>query len=338
MKALKIVSSLLVTAAVAGGCVTTDADTLDGALGALSITPATTATDVFTVEVHAMVDVAYTSADPVVLEITDDGATVVSTSLDVTSAMMVEAHLTVPLHPGPNKLVAIAHYRGDALTQEAVIDAAMTAPTITLPSWTTTYTVHEGKVATGTITVAANAAYAVDAVEVAVDGGPWQPAPSDGNGGWAATITDPDIGDSDVAVRVTTSVDGQRQQTTAHGVLTIAPVFDCAGPGAMLPSTDFIQNNGTEQRVMAGYFGRPDGGHSVDFVLGFTDEQNIRYAVVGSTLRYGTNQIETSFNVSRGRCNTNNTTSCTMNYDLTVLVDGVQLCTRTGYGKITRYN
>jgi hypothetical protein len=331
------VKRLILCAALAGGCVATDADTLDGSLASLTFTPAATSRNVFTVDVSGALAVRYTSPEPAVVEISVDGAVVLTQSLDVSSALSVNLTATVPLHAGPNQIVAAAHYQGETLSQQVVVNAAMTAPTITLPTWTSTYTAHQGLVARGTITVAADAAYAVVGADVSVDGGPWQPATSDGAGGWAAAIVNPDIGASDVAVRVTTAVDGATATTDAHGTLTIAPVFDCTSPTSMLPSNNFIQNNGTEQRVLAGYFGRPDGGHSVAFVLSFIDDVGVHYTSVGSTLNYGIAELEAAFNVSRGRCQ-NNQTSCSLSYDLAVLVDGAPLCNQPAFGQITRFN
>ncbi len=335
MKRLGLALSL--TMSLASACVISDADTLHGALASLAAAPAATTRDVFTVEVTGTLAVNYTSPEPAVLEISVDGAVVLTQSLDVATALDASLAATVPLHEGPNQIVVLARYRGETLSEQFVVDAAMAPPAISLPTWTPTYTAHEGLTMSGTIGVAALPAYAVTAVAVSVDGGPWLPSTPAAGGGWRATITNPDLGDSDVAVRATTSVDGHQAVTEAHGVLTVAPVFDCTSGTSMLPDNDLIQNNSTEQRVMVGYFGQPSGGHDVAFVIDFTDENGDPYTVTSSTVRYGIAQIEVAWNVNRLRCNTNNG-DCASPYALRVFVDGVPLCNRTAFGTVIRFN
>lgn len=319
-----------------GACVVTDADTFEGALASLEVAPASSTRNVFTVDVTGALAVNYTSPEPAVLEISVDGAGVLTQSLDLATTLGVDLAATVPLHEGPNQIVVLARYHGETLSKQFVVDAAMAPAAITLPSWTPTYIAHEGLTMTGTIGVVADPAYEVTAVAVAVDGGPWLPSTPAAGGGWQATITDPDIGDSDVAVRATTSVDGHQAVTETRGVLTVAPIFDCTSGTSMLPDNDLIQNNTTEQRLMVGYFGQPDGGHDVSFVIDFTDENGDAYTVASSTVRYGITQIAVSWNVNRLRCDTNNGT-CASPYDLRVFVDGVLRCSRIAFGTVIRF-
>jgi len=332
------VLALLVALAPLGACVVTDADLAGGALDTLTAAPDASAVNTFTVGVTGTATVQYTSPEPAVLDITVDGAQVIEQGLDVSAALTAAIDATVPLHEGPNEIVVAVTYQGETLTERFVVDAAMDPPTITGPVWgAPAYTAHQGLDVGGTITVAADAAYAVADVAVSVDGEPWIPATSAGGATWTVTIPDPDIGDSDVAIRVTTAVDGHTAETTAHATLTVAPIFDCAAAGSMLPTTDLLRNNGTENRIMAGYFGHPDGGHDVSFALTSAQTQFGTVTVLSSTTGYGLTEIHASWIVSSLRCDTGGG-SCTIPYSLVAYVDGVQLCAQGDFGNITSRN
>jgi hypothetical protein len=325
----------LVAIAPLGGCVVTDGDVAGGAVDSLTAAPAADAVNTFTVGVSGTAAVHYTSPEPGLLDISVDGATVIERSVDLSTSLTADLDADVPLSEGPNEVVVTFTYQGEVLTQGFVVNAGMDPTAITLPTWTPTYTAHQGLDVTGTISVGADAAYVVSSVGISVDGGPWMPATDAGAGAWDVTIVDPDIGDSDIAVRATATVDGHSADTVMHGRLTVDPVFDCADAASMLPVTQLIRNNGTEQRVMAGYFGRADGGHDVTFVLdaSVTDPINADVTVVSSTTAYATTEVHASWTVSALRCDTG-TNTCSIPYDLSAYVDGVQICSHAGFGNV----
>lgn len=277
------------------------------------------------------------SDEPAVLELWVDGALVAQTSLAFVDALTAPIDLQIPLGDGPNEVVGTLRYHGEATTQRFAVDVAMTAPTITIPTWATAYAAHVGMAVTGRIGVAAPAAYAIAAVEVSLDGGPWVPAAASA-GGWDATMTDPDIGDSDVAIRVTTTVEGHQAQAIVHDVLHVEPIFECAA-ASMLPETRLVRNVGTEVRTMVGYFGRPSGGHSVTFAVAANSPNlpgNPRITVTSQTNTYGTTALVVSFGVGAYSCDSG-TGTCDMPYDLQAVIDGVALPACTNFGVIRRF-
>jgi hypothetical protein len=133
-------------------------------------------------------------------------------------------------------------------------------------------------------------------------------------------------------VRVITSNDGHQQLHLFHDVVAdVAPVFDCTNNTNMLPTSDLIRNNRTEVRSMQGYFGDPDGGHTVTFVVRFTDDNGRTFTNPAEVLTYGRSSMDVAFNVERFRCNNN---PCNDDYDLSLLVDGQQVCNQNNYGTI----
>lgn len=319
-------------------CVVDDADP-PGAIAGLELAPAATVVDVFHVQVSGRADVDFMSDQPAVLQLWVNGVLAAQSSMSFADTLTAPIDVTVPLDDGPNDIVATLTYHGEAATRRFAVAAAMTAPVITLPTWATAYTEHVGMRVTGNIGVTANPAYEVAAVEVSLDGGPWAPAAKAAAGGWDATMSDPDIGDSDVAVRVTTTVEGHTAHVELHDILHVDPVFACAST-SMLPDTRLIRNVGTEIRTMVGYFGRPDGGHGISFLVTASSPNlpgNPRLTIASQTSTYSTTSMLVSYGINVFSCDTG-ADSCDMPYDLAVLVDGVQLASCPGFGVIRRFN
>lgn len=334
---MKTVPLALGAALALAGCVIDDADP-PGAITGLTLAPSSAAIDVFRVRVTGDAAVAYRSDLPAVLELGVDGAVVAQDTLSFVDSLTTPIDVTIPLGEGPNEIVGTLRYAGEEVTRRFTVTAAMTPPAITLPAWTTTYTPHVGMAVTGSITVAAAPAYDVTRVDVSVDGGPWLPATA-GAAGWDAAFADPDLGDSDVAVRATTAVDGHTAETIARGVLHVDPVFACAAP-SMLPDTRLVRNVGTEVRTMVGYFGHPDAGHTVSFLVTASSPNtpgNPRLTIGSQTNAYGTTAIVAAFGIGAFSCDTGQA-SCDMPYDLTPVIDGVALPVCAGFGVIRRYN
>lgn len=335
MKSIKHLTMLF--GLVLCGCVVDDADP-PGAITGLTLAPASDTIDVFHARLSGQAEVAFMSDEPAVLEVWVDGALVSQSSLSFADALARPLDVEIPVGEGPNEVVGTLRYHGEERTERFTITAAMTAPMIMVPTWTTTYTPHVGMEVTGRIGVTALAAYSVKSVEVSLDGGSWQPA-AEAAAGWDATLNDPDIGDSDVAVRVTTAVDGHEAFTVVHDVLHVDPIFACAST-SMLPSPQLIRNVGTEVRTMVGYFGRPDGGHGVAFLLTANSPNlpgNPRFTIASQTNTYSTTSMVVSYGIGAFSCDTG-ATSCDMPYDLQVSVDGVALPACTNFGVIRRYN
>lgn len=331
-------SPLFASVLVLSACVVEDADP-PGAIAGLDLAPSAAMVDVFHVQLTGQADVDYMSDEPAVLEIRVDGALVSQSALSFADALSAPIDVTVPLGEGPNDVVGTLVYHGEAMTERFTVTAAMTAPAIVLPTWVKTYTAHVGMEVTGNVAVTAAAPYTVAAVEVSLDGGPWQPAAAAAGGGWDATMLDPDLGDSDVAVRVTTTVDGHAAQIVVHDVLHVDPVFTCDAT-SMLPETRLIRNVGTEVRTMVGYFGRPDGGHGVTFLISASSPNlpgNPRLTVASQTSTYSTTSMVVSYGLGAFSCDTGGA-SCDMPYDLAVSVDGVTLPACPSFGVIRRYN
>lgn len=317
------------------GCVLDDADRDGAAILDLSATAAATDVNVFHVAVDASVEVAFTSVEPAVLTVSVDGAEVQRATLDVSSSRTADAAFDVPLAAGANAIELTLRYGGATSSQGLVVTAGMTAPTVTLPTWASTFTPDVGLDLTGTIAVAADPAYQVLAVETSLAGDPWQPAVL-GADGWTATLTNPDLGTSDVAVRVTTGIGPERAVLELHDTVDVAPIFDCGDGASMSPSTLMFRSNGTEQRVMRGYFGRPSGGHDVTFAL-FAQGELGDVTVVSAPVLYGTTALHVAYGVTAMRCNSNQN-DCDLPYDLTAYVDGVQVCTQPDFGAVRSFN
>ena len=328
---MKILSVMCLLAATTVGCGIDDADLANGALASFTLTPAATTTDRFTMAYSGSVTSGFRSEQPGTLTVKVDGQPVAQQAIDLSSALTQPIQITVPLAAeGPNAVSAEVAYQDATLSQDSVITVAIAIPMITFPTFTQTLNTG-GLTAAGTIQVAPASGYAVDEVAVSADGGPWVPAVSDNAGGFLATMINPDIGDVDVAVRAQVSIDGHAEATIAHQTMHVNPIFSCTTPGAsMLPSVELIRgqnnNNGQEDRVMTGYFGRPDQGHDVTFtILARSDINNTPtdITLVGQTLRYGFTDLLVGFPTGGLNCGNN---PCTRGYDLRVLIDGVEHC------------
>ncbi|MCX5746327.1 MAG: hypothetical protein NT062_27940, partial [Proteobacteria bacterium] len=327
------------------GCQIEDADLAEDAITEFTIAPAAMTTDRFSMHYTGTVTAGFTSARPATLTINVAGQPVVSQSIDLSTQLTQPVDVVVPLSAeGPNAVSAELTYQGATLAEDSVITVAITAPSITIPTFAQAYTAHVGLSATGKVLVTAAAGYTVDAVATSVDSGPWQPTTSDGAGGWDATLVDPDIGDVDVAVRAQVWIDGHAGTLTSHATMHVNPVFDCEAQASMLPSSTLLvtgQNSqGTgENRVMVGYFGKP-GLHDATFTIAGNAnafQGNPLITVVSQTVSSTSTEVHVAFNTNQLRCDTGNQTTCNTSYNLAAIVDGVQLCATTGGGAGTYY-
>lgn len=331
---------ILLLAAATAGCQVDDADLEHGALATFALAPAATMTDHFSMMYTGSVTAGFRSEQPGTLIVKVDGQPVVQQAVDFSKDLTQALTIAVPLTAeGPNAVSAELDYEGATLSADSLVTVSMTAPTITIPTFNQTYTPHVGLAAAGTIQVSAAAGYTVTAVATSIDAGPWMPATANASGGWDATLVDPDIGDVDVAVRADVAVDGHSESTIAHAIMHVAPIFDCTQPAtSMLPSTTLLatgfggQATG-ENRVLIGYFGQPNRGHDASFILTGSAPEfqgSPVVSVVSSTVSYGTTEVHAAFSTGILRCNPNNASSCDNPYDLTVMVDGVVVCSTTG--------
>jgi len=337
---MKTTNHLVLLAAVTAGCAVDDADLEHGALATFTLTPSATMTDHFSMAYTGSVTAGFRSEQPGTLIVKVAGQPVVQQAVDFSKDLTQAVQITVPLTAeGPNAVAAELDYQGATLSTDSVVTVSMTAPMITIPTFTQTYTPHVGLSATGTIQVAAAMGYSVTAVATSVDAGPWMPAIANSSGGWDATLVDPDIGDVDVAVRADVAIDGHSESTIAHATMHVAPIFDCTQAAtSMLPSTTLLATGfggfaTGENRVMVGYFGQPNKGHDASFILTGNAPEfqgNPVVTVVSSTVSFGTTEVHAAFNTGVLRCNPNNASSCDNPYDLSVMVDGVIVCSTTG--------
>ena len=225
------------------------------------------------------------------------------------------------------------------LTACMAVEADVPAnPTVSFPAWSTAYD------QTQNVQVTAAPGWSIDLVEYSVDGLHWMQATPAGSDGYSVVLTNLDIGDSEIAVRVTSSYRGQSQTTLYYSPISgVAPVFDCSNPAtSMLPTPTLIRDVGTEIRTLVGYFGDPAGGHTVTFIIGYTNQLNTNpYQNVGSIVSYGRTSITAAFDVSLARCDTRPTPNppqdCDVPYSLTVLVDGAQLCKNDAFDHVHNY-
>lgn len=325
----------IVLLALLAGCTVEDADLLQNpAMSTLDVTASTDQLAIRSSQITGTLTLGYTSDQLVAIRILDNGAPVwAGTSPAADLAIPIDA--TITLDPFENDVVVEATYNGQVAQQQIALAVPVLDPTVAFPTFTNTYTPRVGMITTGSLAVSAPEGYTVDAVTWSVDGGAWNAAVALDTGGWGVEIVDPDIGTSRIDVTVTTSTGDYAHDTTFTGSFSVAPVFDCE-PTSMLPDNDMIQNIGTEERALIGYFGRPEGGHFVQFTVeGQSNGDN--YLVVGRNLRVDPAAIETEFNISRIACNNNNDNNCGTPYTLTAYVDGSQVCNRANFGQISRY-
>ncbi len=305
--------------------------TVADGLQAFTLTPAATAVNVYEVDVTADVALGFMSDDEATLEIAVNGRAVYLESIDASGSKTAQSKPTLPLSRlGPNDIVATLRYRGNELTERAIVTVDPAAPSVSFPAWTTAHTQQ------GTVSVSLDAEWTVDAVAFSRDGGEFLPATALGGGDFAVDLVDLDIGDNALTVRVTTSNRGTVQVHEFHDVVAdIAPVFACNTPSAaMLPDTELLERNRFERRTMVGYFGDPDGGHTFAFVLSFEDD-GIPMQTVGTVLSAARTSLLVEHDIDRADCGD---APCTQSYGLRLLVDDepVALCSNGSFGLIRR--
>jgi hypothetical protein len=206
-------------------------------------------------------------------------------------------------------------------------------PTVSFPNWSTEHTQSQQ------VRVTAPAGWEIDRVEYSVDGGKWVQAREGDAGVYRVELSNLDIGDSVFALRVESSYLGESQTDLFYDTIEgIAPVFACDTPDeSVLPTPDMIQDNGNEVRTMLGYFGDPDGGHTVTFMIEFDDRWGEHYQIVGSIINYGNDSITVEYDVGHASCDASNG-DCWVSYGLTVWVDGELLCENGGFGSVINYD
>lgn len=307
------------------------------ALQSFELFPAANAVNVFAVTMTGTIGFGYLSDEPATIEVRVEGAIAVELEISAEESAFAQVSIAVPLaREGSNEVVATIRYAGEERSISDAVDVAMDAPVVTFPVWAQPFTPGVGLNASGNVTVVADNAYAVTLVEYAVDGGAWTPATNAGGNAWSVLITNPDVGSSDVAVRVTTVADGHAKMTEFHSVLSVPSVFLCASTTSMQPNTTLIQNQRLENRVMDGYFGRPDGGHTPAFTITATTpagQGNETYVIVGRVIERGIVSMTVEYSVDRLQCGGN----CNLPYVLAFLMDGAPVCSQTAFGNVHEY-
>lgn len=301
------------------------------ALQSFSLFPQASAVNVFAVSMTGTIGFGWYADSPALVDVYVEGARVLTFEI-APDALEVPVSFEVPLeHEGSNEVVTVVRYGGEELATGTSVEVTMDAPLLTFPTWAQTYLPLQGLRVSGDVTVSIDPAYDLVAVEFSVDGGPWSPATAAGNN-WNVTFMNPDLGASDVAVRVTEVADGHEKTVVFHSVLTVAPVFICATPSqVMLPTTTLVQDNVVELRTMSGYFGRPDGGHNVTFVVRATAGGD-SHTIVGKTIERGPALMSVEFRVAPVDCGFG---GCSVSYSLEAVVDGAQVCFNPTFGQIT---
>jgi hypothetical protein len=325
-----ICSALLVSFALsAGACAIHDADTDNGAALALSLDTEAAAVSSYEVDVTITGEFAFLSDEAAVLDLSVNGNIVHSQDIDVTTSMTSTINATLPLSKaGPNEVVATLRYYGEELSERASVDLQLPAPTLAFPSWTTA---HEQS---GTLSVSAPAEWSIEEVALSVDDGEFLPLEDMGEGVFLANLKDLDIGDSTLTARVITNNGGHTQEHLFHDTVEgVVAVFDCSAMSSMQPTTQLIGNNNYEIRTMRGYFGDPDGGHTITFMVGFVNDNGDAYENPARIMTYGRNSMDVELDVNRFRCND----PCQDDYDLSLYVDGQLFCEQTNYSTIVEY-
>ena len=305
-----------------------------------ALTPSASTVDVYEVQVTGDATLGYTSAKPALLELLVDGAPVFAQAYDVSSNPTVAFDVKLPLaHDGSNAIVARLTYDGAVYSDAFTVSVVPPAPQLALPNWQFAIDPSVAARLTGDVSVSPPAGWTVAGVATSTDSGlTWVSASNAGGGSWSVTLNNPDIGQHTLLTRVDLMNRGVHQLHTSASTYTVAPQFNCnGGNNAMSPTTRLIQNNRNETRTMLGYFGDPNGGHTVTFTLSGVDQNGVNVTTVGAVTRYGTFGIDADYNVDRFRCNQWNNNPCTLQYDLDVAVDGVQLCNKQPFGVVERF-
>jgi len=301
------------------------------------VNPSNSASDVFWVQVTGGGTVGYMSAQTAVLDIEVDGQTVLGQNFDMSTSTNFNVDEPIGLfHVGDNEVVATMTYDGVEFRDTFTVTVTPPAPTVTLPSWNTSFNPGVELTASGIIEVVPSFDYVTEAVRFSIDGGiTWADAvevdpvdPLDND--WSVTVVNPDILDEEVLFSVDSVNRGYVVNTLWVDPLPIQPIFDCTDGGSMVPQTLLIQDLVYEDRTMAGYFGDPLGNHSISFAITANADDQGPATVVGRTIRYGRFGIEVEFFVDEYQCNNCNTQP----YDLEVFVEGGSFCQRNNFGLV----
>ncbi len=305
-----------------------------GALQDLTVTPSGTDLAAMELTVDVAATLGFVSERDATLVITVDGDVAVARSLDASSTAVSTSERVPLTHLGPSAVEVRLSYEGAVLTDSFEVTATAPAPAVTLPTWSTALDPGVQMLATGQMEVIPADPWTTAAVRVSDDGGlTWVAADPAGGDLWDVTLVDPDIGPTPLLFDVDLVHNGVVATTRWEGEIVVQPVFDCTSPQSMQPTTELIEDHKTEVRTLVGYFGDPDGGHTVSFTLDVSVPGDGLYQVVGATQNYGRFAIDTEFVTERLRCGG----ACTIDYDLTVTVDGQFLCAETNYGVIREF-
>ncbi len=310
-------------------CEISDADLESGSLDTFTVSAASDEVAVMQVSVSGQASLSYSSIDNATVEFFVNGKSLFEESHNASEQLSFDFSATLALDPGPNDIVAQIRYNGDTLSQSFTVTAAPANPSIVLPVWTNSFT------QSGTATITPGTGWNIENLSYQVDDGAFVPAEDLGNGDFDIALQNLDIGDSRLTLRVATSNGGFEQVHFFSDVVSgIAPVFDCMQSTSMLPTSRLIGNNNAEVRSMQGYFGDPDGGHTITFVIAFVDDNGESYVNPATVITKGRTSVDVSYNVDRFRCNNN---PCNDTYDISLLVDGQPICSRTAFGVIEEF-
>ena len=318
-------------------CLIPDADRVEGpSIDDFDITAAADTVSIYEVQLSGSATLAYLSNTGAELSLFVNGNQATALSFDSVSDRSHDIDLSLPLdRSGPNEIVAELSYEGSTLNKTLSVAVTPPAPTIEFGAWDQDYQPTVGLTLSADVTVTPPKLYSVEQVLYSINGGlSWQQAASSGADNWAVEIDQPDIGDQELSVLVTTANRGHQIDTQADTSIAVPAIFDCTTPGAsMLPSPDMLQDNRTEVRSLLGYFGQPEGGHSVMAVISFTDDDGDPFETAARLLDYSPIALQVEFDVDRARCGGN----CTLNYGLQLWVDGVLQCAENAFGQIREY-
>ncbi|MBU1244533.1 hypothetical protein KKD52_06450 [Myxococcota bacterium] len=285
--------------------------------------------------ISGSITLGYTSPQRVTLSIYDGEVPVLQKTYDATALEIPVDEMITLAGDGERQINFVVDYNARQVKQTLILNVALTAPLAVFDAWTTDFDPDTGVLATGGLTVTVDAAYTIESVRYAVDKGAWFDASSVDGVHFPIAITNPDIGEVLVDTEVVARLNGELITARFSDSFAVAPEFDCNNPAqAMIPENDLVSNMTEEHRVMKGYFGDPQGGHVLSFVVTANVQGDGIYQSVGEVQSYGPTAVGVKYYVSPLRCENN---PCNTAYRLDFFLDGILQCSRDNFGVIYRY-
>ncbi len=314
---------------------------VDSAIKSFSATPQATTVSVYNVNLNIASQFGFFGDNPANLLVTVNGKKMIEKDVAVNSASALTYSESIPLNldvEGENVVVVTLAYGSVTQSKTFKVTVAPNAPIFSFPGhWASAFSPSEGMKVSGNATLTMDATYKLKEILLSVDNGEYLPQTFTDNNDGTFTVAlktqNPDIGTSLVTVKVVLNVNGREKTYFFNNSFSVDPVFNCNDPNSMSPTNDMIQDNKLEVRTLKGYFGKPDGGHSLTFVIkGISGGDT--YTVEGKNIKYGFQGIETEFNVDKFRCGPG---TCNVPYKLYFYVDGVKVCEKDNFGNIVNY-